>query len=236
MADEKETQPERAPVRGVQGYSVDAKRRGSGSAAKAPKAASGGGGSRLPLYLGGALLLAAVAVGVIVLATRGGGNDAPSVETAAAAAGCKLQTFPATGTNDHLAEGEKPPTYDSDPPTHGKHAATPPIWGYYEQEVPQESLVHTLEHGGLVIQYGDKVPADQVQALLADVRKDTEYTILASYPKLGSTIAYTYWTKLLTCPKYDPQVLAATRGWRQTPPAPEIPQPPWSDLPRQNGW
>ena len=46
-------------------------------------------------------------------------------------------------------------TYNSFPPSSGPHYQQPAPWGIYEDPIKQTILVHNLEHGGIVIQYGD---------------------------------------------------------------------------------
>ena len=218
-----------------QGYSVGtAKSKRAAAVAPPPRKGSGGGGrGRAPLIAGLALLGAAVAVGAFVL-TRG---DAPAVD-AAAAAGCKVQDFAATGANDHLQAGEKPPKYDSDPPTHGRHDPEWALWGIYNEPVPQEKLIHNQEHGGLVVQWGDKVPAETVDAISAAILEDNAYTIAAVYPANGDRITFSTWSHLVTCPTWDKGVLDQVRLRRNVAPAPEVPQPAWADMTgqRQKGY
>jgi hypothetical protein len=65
----------------------------------------------------------------------------------------------------HAAEGT-PLTYPSDPPTSGTHW---PSWvtpGFYKAGQPKEKLVHSLEHGHVVIYYDQKkLSAEQLDAL-----------------------------------------------------------------------
>ena len=46
-------------------------------------------------------------------------------------------------------------TYNSFPPSSGPHYQQPAPWGIYEDPIKQTILVHNLEHGGIVVQYGD---------------------------------------------------------------------------------
>src|SRR3989344_1710779 len=52
---------------------------------------------------------------------------------------------------DHIPVGALRPEYNSNPPTSGSHYAVPADWGAYDSEVPDEQLVHNLEHGGIGI-------------------------------------------------------------------------------------
>lgn len=49
-----------------------------------------------------------------------------------------------------------------EPPTSGDHAQPVP-WQVYKQEVPDDSTIHNMEHGGVYISYRPDLPADQVE-------------------------------------------------------------------------
>lgn len=64
------------------------------------------------------------------------------------------ETFPILG-QEHISVGASHPAYNSNPPTSGWHYAQPADWGVYPQELPDEQVIHNLEHGGIWISYGD---------------------------------------------------------------------------------
>jgi hypothetical protein len=103
-------------------------------------------------------------------------------------------------SRDHIPEHAAHPDYNSNPPTNGWHWANPQNWGIYTTQQFQEQLVHNLEHGGIVIQYNNLVPAD-VQRLTNLVNSDSYHMILAPYPGLPTTerVAFTAWTHLQAC-------------------------------------
>ncbi len=88
---------------------------------------------------------------------------------AMAAAGCDpVAENPATGNQDHVAEGTKVP-YDQTPPASGQHYPTPAAFSkrfYTAEDRPAvETLVHNLEHGYTVAWYRADAPRDQVDDL-----------------------------------------------------------------------
>lgn len=64
------------------------------------------------------------------------------------------ETFAILG-REHISVGASHPAYNSNPPTSGWHHAEPADWGVYQQELPDEQLIHNLEHGGIWISYKD---------------------------------------------------------------------------------
>jgi hypothetical protein len=151
----------------------------------------------------GALAGVAVVAGVIVaIALAAGGGGDGGLREGLAAAGCTAQTFPAMG-RQHVEQLKKGFKYNSDPPTSGPHHPTPAIWNVYDTTVEQFRLVHNLEHGGLIVQYGDEVPQATVQQIVGWYRADPNGIIVAPLPRLGDTIALTAWTHLASCPRFD---------------------------------
>lgn len=67
------------------------------------------------------------------------------------------ETFPILG-RDHISVGATHPPYNSNPPTSGPHFDQPTQWGVYQKELPDEQLIHNLEHGGIWISYKDTDP------------------------------------------------------------------------------
>jgi Protein of unknown function (DUF3105) len=60
--------------------------------------------------------------------------------------------IPIQGRN-HIAEGVPHDPYNSDPPTSGPHYATPAQSGFYDTAPADEYLVHSMEHGYVIIWY-----------------------------------------------------------------------------------
>ncbi len=87
------------------------------------------------------------------------------------AAGCDaVATHPASGNQNHVADGTKVP-YDRTPPDSGPHYASPAPFTkrfYTADDRPAvETLVHNLEHGYTVVWYRASAPQSDVDALSA---------------------------------------------------------------------
>ena len=150
--------------------------------------------------IGSAALVVIVIASVLGATLLGGGK---ANREALAAAGCVQQTFPQQG-RQHVPELPKDYKYNSFPPTSGNHFPVPAIWNIYEAPVEEIRLVHNLEHGGIIVQYGDQVPAGTADAIRAwYAASDRSGIIVAPYADLKDKVAFTAWTQLATCPGFS---------------------------------
>lgn len=65
----------------------------------------------------------------------------------------------------HIQSGAEHEPYNSDLPSSGPHYPSPAPWGISEQEVPDETFIHNLEHGGIVIAYQSDLPQEKIDQL-----------------------------------------------------------------------
>ena len=140
-----------------------------------------------------------------------GGADNQSVKQAMTAAGCATKTYPDQGQG-HVSSYDAKVKYNSFPPTSGKHHEVPVIWGAYEDPVITVQEVHNLEHGGVVVHYGDKVDAATREQLRAFYDESPDGMLLAPLAKLGNKVSLTAWTQLATCERFDEKAFAAFRS------------------------
>jgi uncharacterized protein DUF3105 len=151
-----------------------------------------------------------VAVGVFYFLQRAAAPTPlpDSALAAARSAGCDPNVVtPASDAPGglHLESGQ-PYDYDQDPPTSGYHdAPLPDDPRVYQTALPETHAVHTLEHAAVIVYYRaegtDALPSDVVDRLAAIVQSSRN-GFLAPYPTLpeGTSLAFTAWNKLLSCP------------------------------------
>jgi hypothetical protein len=115
-------------------------------------------------------------------------------------------------------------TYPQSPPIGGPHN---PVWqncGVYDQPVPNEWAVHSMEHGAVWITYRPDLPADQIQALRAAAR-GKEYVLLSPWPAdapLPSPIVASAWgLQLKLDAASDPRLAEFVRRYANGPQTPE---------------
>ena len=121
-----------------------------------------------------------------------------------------VQSFPAEGLGQHVAEGARV-FFSTDPPTSGAHYPTPTAPGYYEKPQPPGNLVHALEHGNVVIYY-ERPPSDVLQKLESWADRFRDHwagVVVTPLPGLGEQIVLTAWGRELRLGKFDAPSAAA---------------------------
>lgn len=104
----------------------------------------------------------------------------------AAAAGVKSFTV----KSEHVSGTLK---YAQDPPAGGPHN---PIWlncGTYDEKVPNENVVHSMEHGAVWVTYDPALSSSEVKQLREQV--PAEYGVLSPYPGLKDPVVASAWGK-----------------------------------------
>ena len=101
----------------------------------------------------------------------------------------------------HIAIGAMHPAYNSNPPTSGWHYSEPADWGVYENELPDEQILHNLEHGGIWISY--KGIDDAAKAELEKIAKTNSKVIIAPRSANDVSIALVSWGRLQKLEQFD---------------------------------
>ena len=104
-------------------------------------------------------------------------------------------------------------TYSVVPATSGPHWAgattsvgipSPARWGMYTGVLPDEVLVHNLEHGGIGLHYDCETECPEIVKGLNDIiPRDPSQFIMSAYPGLPSKIAITAWRHHLYLDEVD---------------------------------
>ncbi len=167
-----------------------------------------------------------VALGAVLLVVLiGGGRDAGDARATLEAAGCTLQIVPGLVNESDHSDVPTPETevdWNTDPPSSGPHYQQTAIYGAYDEQLQQQLVVHNLEHGGVSIQWGPRVPDEEVEALrswYADT--DQDGLVLAPYEPLADQIGLAAWRLLdqnasgkgegivAKCPTFDQEAVEA---------------------------
>jgi Protein of unknown function (DUF3105) len=152
---------------------------------------------------------------VIAVFALGGGSSssAQAAITSIQAANCQFKTYPALPRTPHYMtlNPSPPPRWNSFPPSSGRHYTQPLVFGQYDQPVVEIQALHNLEHGAMILQYGNKVPKAQVAAITQWYRKDPNAVLVAPLPALGDKVAMTAWTRWSECTGFNQKAANAFR-------------------------
>ncbi|MBZ0302350.1 MAG: DUF3105 domain-containing protein [Anaerolineae bacterium] len=169
--------------------------------------------SRSLIVIGGVAGVAVVAI-IAILAVRS--SNLPDVNVSAVAD--HSVTYPIVG-RDHIPQGSPRPDYNSNPPTSGPHYDTPIRSGAYDQEVPDELLVHNLEHGHIWLSYRDTDDTEVKDALRGIQTQFPQWVVTTYRPEDDSRIAVAAWGRLLKLDTVDQdQILAFILRYRNQAP------------------
>jgi hypothetical protein len=186
----------------------------------------------------GALGLAALVVVAVLLLSGGGGGDASAdvlpdggevprqqeteVEAAAQAAGCELESNRVRG-REHTTSLSERVQYATNPPTGGNHFIQPSEDNAYSQAPQDEELVHSLEHGRVIIWFKPSLPEDARANLKALYDSDTYQMLLVPRSDMRYAVAASAWNRepepdgtgrLLGCRRYNEKIFDALRTFR----------------------
>lgn len=95
----------------------------------------------------------------------------------------------------HIQQGESHPDYNSNPPTSGWHYRRQADWGFSNKELPDERVVHNLEHGGIWISY--KNMSDSTLSKLQQLAQEYPKTVIITKRSANDApIAVASWGQL----------------------------------------
>jgi hypothetical protein len=190
------------------------------------------------------IAVAAVAILVVVLSgsdgggaegDRSSGNNFPEggsvaeqkefdLAKAASAADCELTSSKGVGAGVHTTEPNEKVNYEDNPPTNGRHYEIPADDGLYNGAAPPDTaLVHSLEHGRVIIWANPSLPADARAQLRALFDEDDFQLILVRRADMPYAVAATAWNRdpvpdgtgrTLGCAEWSEGVIDALRDFR----------------------
>ena len=151
------------------------------------------------LILVGSIIIAVLVIGsfaAVPIFQSIGGPQAVDLGTAAAYVEGVGQNQEVMATKNHVQDGTIV-AYNSVPATSGDHYFSPQPCGFYQGEVPDERVVHNLEHGNIVISYNlpDAADVDALENVYNDLGgwKD-HYTVVRSYSRIApGQVALSAW-------------------------------------------
>lgn len=165
------------------------------------------------LLTAGLVLAVGAAVGGVVWAVQAGTEDPTP------GALDDVQTFEYDG-GAHTPGVDDAVDYDESPPVGGEHS---PLWlecKFYDEPIPNEKAVHSLEHGAVWITYDPALPASEIEALKD--RLDENYMLLSPFEGQEDPVVATAWNNQLVLDGADdPRLDDFVTEFRQGPQTPE---------------
>jgi Protein of unknown function (DUF3105) len=141
---------------------------------------------------------------------------------AVAAADCRLSSSRG-GPAEHTQDPAERVDYDTNPPTTGRHFVEPAQDGAYEDAPSDEMLVHSHEHGRVVVWFRPDLPSGARADLWALFGEDSHQLLLVPRPDMPFEVAATAWNReptpngtgrLLTCEQFGDRIFDAVRAFR----------------------
>jgi hypothetical protein len=114
--------------------------------------------------------------------------------------GHPITQFSTAGVNNHTSD---PVNYETLPPVSGEHAPGAAPCGIYDQQIPDETQVHMLEHGAVGIQYLPTLDVAQIKDIEAIVDDADKNVFSAPYPGMETSVAVSSWSRKMDLEEVD---------------------------------
>mgnify|MGYP001090504954 CR=1 FL=1 len=148
------------------------------------------------------------------------------------------EAAPIMADASHVAEGEDPGPYNTDPPTSGRHYANSLGAGFYDEgqasqmgEHPEGFLVHNLEHGYVIFWYNcaaldSQADCTQLKDQLNSTLDSFNNVKVIAFPweSIDAPVVATSWGRMLRFERFEPgQAESFVRSNRYKAPEPDAP-------------
>ena len=115
------------------------------------------------------------------------------LKVAMEAAGCKEETIEVEAAGQHTDDPDEVIEYESEPPSIGAHYQEWPEDDIYEEAPPLTHVVHTLEHGRILVWLSPDLPEEQRAQFKALYDEDPYHVIMLPREELQEPFAVTAW-------------------------------------------
>lgn len=106
-------------------------------------------------------------------------------------------------SRDHIAQGTSGSGYNSNPPSSGPHWQGPAKNGFYDSALPDEQLLHNLEHGHIWIAYKPDI-GDEIKSKLKEIAQKEDWKVVVAPREANdSKIALVAWGRVLKMDEPD---------------------------------
>ena len=150
--------------------------------------------------MGGVLVLLAGGLAAVMISNRRASQRTVSRLEAGA---CRFDRQSDTDEGQGRNHVSGPVAYRTDPPSGGNHSATPAAPSVYRAPPPDEQVVHSMEHGDIVLWHKPDAPADVVDQLSSLADRYEQDVLVVPRASLRTTVAATAWHRRLLCPAFE---------------------------------
>ncbi|MHA2060834.1 MAG: DUF3105 domain-containing protein [Candidatus Sifarchaeia archaeon] len=106
---------------------------------------------------------------------------------------------------NHIGAGQTT-TYNTNPPTSGSHWANPADWRFNDKELPDEQLVHNIEHGGIWITYKD-LDEDSLGKLKDIAKSNSNSVVITKRDNNDDPIVVASWGRMMKLTEVDGAII-----------------------------
>ena len=105
-----------------------------------------------------------------------------------------MKVYPAIAGGDHTKTTAEKVVYSTVPPMGGRHAGVVQNCGVYDSEIPNETAVHSLEHGAVWITYKPDIPESDKLKLRQLVLAVPAHRLISPLSSQDANVILTAWT------------------------------------------
>src|SRR3989344_3184046 len=149
------------------------------------------------VFIGIGLLTLVIIVGGTLLSTKGGLKK--QEELSKTMMGEKIADLGAA----HVAKNAPHSGYNSNPPTSGPHWAGVAGAGIKDEPVPDELVLHSMEHGAVVVWYREGLDQSEIEKITEAFNSSSGKKIMLARKDLDVPVALTSWGYLLKLETID---------------------------------
>ena len=142
------------------------------------------------------------------------------LKAAMSAADCKDETIEVEAAGQHTSDPDEVIEYESEPPSIGPHYQEWPEDDIYDEAPTTSHVVHTLEHGRILIWLRPDLPEEQRAQFKALYEEDPYHVIMLPREELEQPFAVTAWVgqstgHTLRCKEVDDSTWDAIRAFKE---------------------
>ena len=120
--------------------------------------------------------------------------------------GHEVQELSSDGVGDHTND---PVDYETGPPVSGTHAPQSAPCGVHGEQIPDETQVHSLEHGAVGLQYQPDVDPEEIARIEDIVGEYDSHVFSAPYEGASAPVVVSSWGRLMELEEVDESAMKA---------------------------